>query len=103
MELRNHPLMSYGSVPNWPPAWVWTGGKQNKLHQGEIGILKNVMLAAVEPINKCYLIIEHDGESYIGCLSFADSSFCHRVYRLLERHCGASLKHIGGIDVHYPV
>ena len=101
--MRNHPLMSYRSVPNWPPVWVWTAGKENKQPEGEVGILKNVLLASVKPSSKCYLIIEHDGESYIGCLLFGDSSFCHLVYRLLENYCGASLQHIGGIEVNYPV
>jgi len=99
MELRNHPLMSYRSVRNWPPLWVWTAGKENKQPEGEVGILKNVMLVGTEPMNKCYLIIEHDGEQYIGRLLFGDSSFCRMVYRVLDDHCGASLQQIGGIDV----
>jgi hypothetical protein len=103
MELRSHPLMSYQSNRNWPPLWVWTGGTQNKQAEGEVGTLKSVMLVGTEPINKCYLIIEHDGEQYVGCLLFGDSSFCRQVYRMLDDHCGASLQHIGGIDVNYSV
>jgi hypothetical protein len=36
-------------------------------------------------------------------LLFGDSSFCRQVYRMLDDHCGASLQHIGGIDVNYSV
>ena len=49
------------------------------------------------------MTIEHDGEQYVGCLLFGDSSFCRRIYGVLEGHCGASLQHIGGIDVNYAV
>ena len=103
MELRSHPLMSYQSIRNWPPLWIWTGGTQNKQAQGEVGILKSVVLVGTEPFNKCYLIIEHDGEQYVGCLLFGNSSFCRQVYRVLDDNCGVSLQHIGGIDVNYSV
>jgi hypothetical protein len=103
MELRSHPLMTYQSNRNWPPLWVWTAGTQDKQAEGEVGTLKSVMLVGTEPINKCYLIIEHDGEQYVGRLLFGDSSFCRRIYGVLEGHCGASLQHIGGIDVNYTV
>jgi hypothetical protein len=103
MELRSHPLMSYQSIRNWPPLWIWTGGTQNKQAEGEVGILKSVVLVGTEPFNKCYLIIEHDGEQYVGCLLFGNSSFCRQVYRVLDENCGVSLQHIGGIDVNYSV
>jgi|APPan5920702752_1055751.scaffolds.fasta_scaffold29955_2 hypothetical protein len=103
MELRSHPLMSYQSIRNWPPLWIWTGGTQNKQAEGEVGILKSVVLVGTEPFNKCYLIIEHDGEQYVGCLLFGNSSFCRQVYRVLDDNCGVSLQHIGGIDVNYSV
>jgi len=88
---------------NWPPLWVWTAGTESKHAEGEVGTLKSVMLVGTEPINKCYLIIEYDGEQYIGCLLFGDSSFCRRIYGVLENHCGASLQRIGGIDVNYTI
>jgi hypothetical protein len=103
MELRSHPLMSYQSIRNWPPLWIWTGGTQNKQAEGEVGILKSVVLVGTEPFNKCYLIIEHDGEQYVGCLLFGNSSFCRQVYRVLDDNCGVSLQRIGGIDVNYSV
>jgi len=103
MELRSHPLMSYQSIRNWPPLWIWTGGTQNKQAEGEVGILKSVVLVGTEPFNKCYLIIEHDGEQYVGCLLFGNSSFCRQVYRVLDDNCGVSLQHIGGIEVNYSV
>jgi hypothetical protein len=63
MLLRNHPLMSYHGVSSWPPVWTWTGGLANKDPEGEIGI---------QPTDRCYLYIEHEGASYVGCLLFDD-------------------------------
>jgi hypothetical protein len=34
MELRNHPLMSYGGVKNWPPTWTLIEGVRNDLPKG---------------------------------------------------------------------
>jgi hypothetical protein len=35
--------MSYRNVPNWPPAWTWLGGGENKHPKGEVGTLKAVI------------------------------------------------------------
>jgi hypothetical protein len=99
MQLRNHPLMSYGGMPNWPPVWTWIGGEENKQPRGEIGILKEVRLAKVEPSNRFFLIIEYDEASYIGSLSFDDPSFCRQISKLLIDHCGYSIQDVGGLDV----
>jgi hypothetical protein len=99
MQLRNHPLMSYGGMPNWPPIWTWIGGEENKHPRGEIGILKEVRLSKVEPSNRFFLIIEYDEAAYIGSLSFDDPSFCRQISKLLIDHCGYSIRDIGGLDV----
>jgi hypothetical protein len=57
MLLRDHPLMCYKGVPNWPPSWTWIDGLENKRLRGEIGILKTVSLSKVLPANRSYLYI----------------------------------------------
>jgi hypothetical protein len=74
MLLRAHPLMSYRGVPSWPPSWVWT-----KRPRGEIGILKAVSLSTIQPANRCYLYIDHEASSYIGCLLVEDIAFCRHL------------------------
>jgi hypothetical protein len=99
MKLRDHPLMSYRGVSNWPPAWVGRNTNQLEQPRGEIGILKNVILSKLEPINKFYLMIEHEGEEYLGALLFDDRFACHRAYRLLLNHRGKPVQKIGATDV----
>src|SRR5215813_9931985 len=93
MLLREHPLMSRHNVCNWPPIWAWTSGSENKRPRGEIGILKGVSLSKIKPADRCYLYIDHEGSSYIGCLLFDDPSLLQSnsgaTRRLLQSfHCG---------------
>jgi len=101
MELRNHPIMNYRGIPNWPP--VWTNGKQSsgvKTKKGEIGVLKFVMVHKQMP-NRLFLFIDHEGETYTGCLLFNDGSFCRQLELILEKQIGASIKEIGNLDLSY--
>src|SRR5215510_13411167 len=36
MLLRDHPLMSYRGVRNWPPSWTWLDGVENKYSRGSL-------------------------------------------------------------------
>jgi hypothetical protein len=101
MVLRDHPLMRYHGLPSWPPAWSWTGGLDNKHPTGEIGILKSVELSNVQPANRCFLSIEHEGSSYMGCLLFDDVVFCQQITELLRSCCNRPVAEIGGLDVAY--
>jgi PPK2 family polyphosphate:nucleotide phosphotransferase len=84
MLFRDHPLMSYRGVPNWPPVWTWTGGLENGHPRGEIGILKEVLLSKVKPATQ-FLYIDHEGSSYIGCLLFDDHAFCRHIAELMMK------------------
>jgi hypothetical protein len=99
MVLRDHPLMRYHGLPNWPPTWSWTGGLNNKHPTGEIGILKSVELSNVQPADRCFLTIEHEGSSYMGCLLFDDHAFCRYVAKLLDSHCNRPIADIGSLDL----
>jgi hypothetical protein len=97
MQLRNHRLMSYRGIPNWPPAWVWIGVGENQYLQGEIGCLQRVTLSTDPP--RIFLVTEHEGAEYIGCLLFDDRVFCLQICHLLEDHRGYPLQRIGELDL----
>src|SRR5262245_46984439 len=101
MLLRDHPLMRYRGIPNWPPSWLWTGGAENKRPIGEVGILKSIELSHVLPANRCFLSIEHKGSSYMGCLLFDDVAFCQDIAELLQSHCNRPMVEIGSLDLSY--
>jgi hypothetical protein len=100
MELRSHPLMSYRSVPNWPPTWVWVAGNLERKLQGEVGILMRVRPCHLGPHRQvCFLWIEHDENTYVGSLLFDDETFHHLISKLLEEHCGSTIAAIGSLDI----
>ena len=99
MLLRDHPFMSHHRVPNWPPRWTWVGGVENIRPKGEIGILKAVAVSNIKTTNRCFLYIEHEGSSYIGCLLFDDYSVCHHIAKLLQGCCNRSIAEIGDLDL----
>ena len=99
MQLRDHPLMTYNGVGNWPPAWVWRGGDNNKQIRGEIGVLRDVFLSKIEPSTRLFLIVEYESNEYVGCLMFSDGTFCGQVYRILRDQQGKSMVEVGSLDV----
>lgn len=101
MRLREHPLMTYRGISNWPPVWTWRGGAQGSpdtLPLGEVGALKEVFLSEIEPRARIYLINEYQGEEYIGCLLFTDATFCGQIWEVLRTHCGSQIADIGELD-----
>ena len=95
MLLREHPLMSYRGVPSWPPLWTWVDGPENKSPKGEIGFLISIWasLTGSQPPDRCYLLMNHQRSSYMGCLLFDDDKFCRYVMQffrallLQSSHC----------------
>lgn len=99
LPLRDHPLMSYQGLRNWPPEWTWVGGQSNLQPQGEIGVLQSVVISHTQPPARCFLYVEYQGSSYMGCLLFDDPNFCREVATLLQACCNRSIAEIGSIDV----
>jgi hypothetical protein len=99
MQLRDHPLMTYNGVRNWPPAWVWRGGDNNKKLRGEIGIIRDVFLSKIEPSTRLFLVVEHESNEYVGCVMFSDEAFCVQVHQLLRDQQGKSMVEVGSLDV----
>ena len=91
MKLRDHPLMSYGGLPSWPPLLL-------RMDEPEIGTLTHVR---IDELSDCRIILRiYDGKTeYLGYLMFDDDEFCLRVYDLLKRHVGKPVKDIGDIEI----
>jgi hypothetical protein len=101
MLLRDHPLMQYHGVRNWPPAWTWMDGPENKRPQGEIGILRQVVPSKILPVKACFLYVEHEGSEYIACLLMDDAAFCDQMVQLLQGYLNRPIAEIGSIDLSY--
>jgi hypothetical protein len=101
MKLREHPLMSYRGVPNWPPAWTWIDGKYQAqaLPPGsEVGVLENTRRSAVSP-NAMFLTMSYNDSRYVSQLFFDDPEFCQRVCDLLKHHFGSPIQTIGDMEI----
>jgi len=101
MKLRDHPLMSHGGVRNWPPAWLWRAGSDDSRPYGEVGMLREVILSEIDPPDRCFMIMQHMGAEYIGCLLFENSDFCRKIYEILCEYCGNPINEIGDIELSY--
>jgi len=99
MSLRTHPLMRYRGLASWPPGWTWIGGEENKRPRGEIGILRSVRRSAVQPPDRCFLYIDHQGSSYVGCLLIDDRAFCSQIVKLLQNCLDRPIAEIASLDV----
>jgi len=97
--LRDHPLMAYHGVRNWPPIWTWASGLENNRPKGEIGILTKVELSNILPADRCFLYVEHEGSSYIGCLLCGNHAFCSQLVKVLEANRNKTIADIGSLDL----
>ena len=102
MELRTHPFMSYHGRPNWPPRWVWLGGKTNERPTGEVGVLKEVSRYSLLSSDGLTLVIEYNGSAYMGLLLFDNLPFCRHIHELLRGLRDHSIVEIGSLDIGYP-
>jgi hypothetical protein len=101
MLLRDHPLMSRLGVRSWPPHWIWVDGEENKFAKGEVGNLIWVSLTGIQPLDRCYLLMKHEGSSYMGCLKFDDDKFCYYVALFLQNYSNRPIAEIGSLDLPY--
>jgi hypothetical protein len=98
MKLREHPLMICEGIRNWPPIWVWVGGKKNERPRGEVGILIRVEPSVIE-FKRLFLTIQYNDSEYMGWLSFDDAAFCREIYNLLKGLYRHSILEIGELDI----
>ena len=102
MLFRDHPLMRYRGVPSWPPpVWIWMGGGLEDKHpKGEIGVFRRLEESYIQPSNRCFLLIDHEESSYMGCLMVNDHVFCTQIVRFLRQYChNRPIAEIAGLDV----
>jgi hypothetical protein len=61
-------------------------------------VLKEVRTYGVEG-GETYLLIEHEGTEYAGCLLLDDKVFAEQLARLLKTCRGMSIEEIGSMDL----
>jgi hypothetical protein len=88
-------------IPNWPPAWLWRGGGEDTRPNGEVGLLRDVILSSIDPPIRFFLVMQHMGAEYIGCLSFENPAFCREIYRVCATIAVIPIHEIGDIDISY--
>jgi hypothetical protein len=91
--------MSYRGVRSWPPTWTWVAGPAKKYAYGEVGILRSVNLSKTSGANRCFLYIDYEGSSYIGCLLIDDQTFCRQMVNVLQAHCNCQIIEISSLDL----
>ena len=101
MLLRDHPLVSYHGLRSWPPVWTYIYGAENKRPRGEIGLLREVVPSKILPTDRCFLYMDYEGSSYIGCLLIDNHAFCNQIVKLLQEHCNRSIADMGRLDLTY--
>jgi hypothetical protein len=89
--------MNDRGVPSWPPVWTRSTYGAKRV-TGEIGVLTYVY-ANRRVANKCFLVIDHEQETYVGSLVCANPSTCAEITDFLLRHIGRPLKDIGDMDL----
>jgi hypothetical protein len=99
MHFRDHPLLAYYGFPSWPPVWTRARGTSINTVRGELGILKGVVARDIGQSTKCFLIIEHDGEQYVGTLLISDAAANAFFYRFLQGQIERAIKDIGDLEV----
>ena len=99
MLLRDHPLLSCYGIPSWPPTWVLLLGRGPTRLKGEIGILTGILPADFSSTYRCFLYMEHEESSYLGCLLFHDITFARHITTLLQCYCNRPIAEIGSLDL----
>jgi hypothetical protein len=84
--------------PNWPPVWTNATRQPAKEARGEIGVLRYVHFSNSISY-KCFLVIEHESEHFVGKLVFHDPVLHHQITDILQQHIGCSIKDIGNLEI----
>lgn len=82
---------------SWPPIWTNRNMDRPKLLRGEIGTLIDTYTVWGDPC--CFLVIEHESDTYVGAVLLEDAAFSRRVCELLKQKVGQSISQIGDLDM----
>jgi hypothetical protein len=97
VTLRDHPMMSHNGVKIWPP--VWRQPKSDgKTVTGEVGVLFYVHYNPPTS-GTCYLVIDHEGETYVGTLTIENQAFCMELTTLLRSNLRRPIRYIGDLSL----
>ena len=103
MLLRDHPLMSYRGIVNWPPRWHARGDGIAPPVTGEVGVLEEVTIylpsGQHQTAPQLFILMARQGDRYIAAVPFSDVAFCRQVGRLLQEYYGRTLEEIGALDL----
>ena len=94
MLLRNHPLKSRHSVPNWPPVGNWIGEFVNLRPQGKFALSSRQYLPVFNPSGS-FCALTTKIHLNIGCLLFDDYALCQHAAELFRFCCNRSQADIG--------
>lgn len=106
--LREHPLMNYRTLSNWPPVWTPRGRKNGATvetvpdrhtRRGEFGTLQAAFISTVSRPPRIYLMAKHEGREYVGSLLFTDAGICRQFYEFFKEQAGKRISEIGMLDV----
>jgi hypothetical protein len=98
MKPRNHRSVSFRHISTWPPLWTQSTRPDLKTVKGEVGFLKYVHHGG-DRSTKCYLVIEHQKQTFLGVLSLRNMRFCVQITDLLQGNIGRSIKEIGDLEI----
>jgi hypothetical protein len=84
--------------PTGPPPGPGETKQTRKRSPARLEPLKYVYSRQIAA-NKCQVVIEYDGEHFIGTLLFTDSLFCQQMAKRLQYQIGRSIKEIGDLDL----
>jgi hypothetical protein len=99
MLLRDHPLMSCYGIPSWPPTWMLLKGTGASRLTGEVGILKGIRANDLSSTRRCFLYMQHEESSYLGCILFNNIAFSRHITALLQCYFDRSIAEIGSLDL----
>jgi hypothetical protein len=49
--------------------------------------------------NRCFLYVDYEDSSYIGCLLCSEHVFCSQIVRILEANLNKTIAQIGSMDI----
>jgi hypothetical protein len=81
------------------PTWMLLKGIGPSRLTGEFGILKGIRANDLSSTRRCFLYMQHEESSYLGCLLFHDIAFSRQITALLQCYCDHSIAAIGSLDL----
>jgi hypothetical protein len=93
--------MSFKGLRSWPPAWIWCYGGENIHPRGEVGVLREIVQSRIQPDDRWFLYINHEGATYIGFLLIDDPAFFTHIVKLLQDYLHHPIAEVGSLDLSY--